>query len=760
MRFAVSFLLAVSVFAASPSQLASSVPIRFEPNRGQIRTTSKDPVQWLARGLDYAFLFNSQSSILNVGGHTIGMQLEGAKAAVYQPASQTTGNTGYLTADLQESVPTYSRLRRADAYPGIDVLYYGNGEHLEYDFEVAPGADPSRIRILFEGAEHVRLSPAGDLLISMGAQTLTQRAPVAYQVTPSGNRTPVKAAYQMNQGGFVSIALGTYDHSARLVIDPELVMTRFFFGTRTDTAISVGHDNHGFVYIAGNTQSTDFYLLGETYFNTNSGRQDIWVMKLDPRSADESTRVPYSTYVGGLGIETVRAMAVDPVTGLVYLTGSTTTATQFPEVTSFQRTNQGGTDAFLAVLDPTKTLFASVVHLAFVGGTGTDEGRGIAVFNGKAYITGQTASSNFPVKNAIQGTLVAGAEIFVSEFDPTKTGDDALISSTFITGGANDYARSIAVDAQGKVYIAGITYSPGLPTTANAFQGDYLDGGEGFLLKLDLEAQTVLYGTYLRGSGYDEIKKVIVEPSGRVALTGYTMSADFPVTQDAYQPQLNGIANAFLTIVDPSKSGLDALAYSTYFGGSNAEVAYDMARDISGKYYIVGYTLSENLATTIDAMNQVSALGSTDGFFTVLDPAAGAFASLVYSTYITSPGSQIAYGVDVDLTNMAFIVGSASNNIFPAGQATRELQVGNTDGFFAAFQFPPPPESVLEAFKNQQWEPSSPDSQAVYPVVRSPSADSMSSESDVLSLKTSGGENLPAAEKSRTTRAIPGSNTN
>ncbi len=704
MRFFGFLWVALSAFAASPRQLATSAPIRFEPNRGQVATTAKDPVLWMARGLDYAFLFTEQSAIMHLGDQSIRMRLGGAStSAPYQPDGRPAGNIDYLTARFRERVPTYTRLRRHDVYPGVDLVYYGNGEHLEYDFELAPGADSSRIQLRFEGSNDVRLNETGDLIVSVGSRTLTQRAPVAYQLGASGDRWPVDAAYRMNPDGSISIAVANYDRAARLVIDPEFVYTRYLFGTSTDTAIAVAHDNAGFIYLAGNTQSFDFKLQGDNFYSTsNTGTQDGWVMKLNPRATDEATRVPYTSYVGELGVETVRAMAVDPVTGFIYLAGSTTSTTMYPPG-GYQTTGKGGTDAFLAVLDPTKSLVPGMVHFTFFGGAGNDEARGVAVFNGKAYITGSTTSTDLPTKNPIQAALVGGAEIFVAEFDPLKTGADALIFSTYITGGRNDYARAIAVDPQGKVYIAGVTYSPTIPVTSGAFQANNADDVDAFLLKLDVDAKTILYGTYLGGGNYEEIKKIVVEPSGRVAITGYTLSPDFPITQNAHQTVLKGIANAFLTIIDPAKAGLDGLVYSTLFGGSTAEVAYDLARDITGKYYLVGYTLSEDLRVTNDAMNQVSALGGTDGFFAVLDPAAtNPFDSLIYSTYITSSGSQIAYGVDVDLTNTAYIVGSATNNVFPEGQATRTVAAGNSDGFLAALQFPPPPPALLEEYLKQQ----------------------------------------------------------
>jgi hypothetical protein len=694
MRFSGLFLLAIGAFGATSPAPQISVPIRFEPNRGQMSTTSKDPVLWMARGLDYAFLFSPESSVLRVGSHAFRMRFRNANpAAPFEGQGRMNGTTQYLTADFQASLPNYPKLRRNGIYPGIDVVYYGNASQLEYDFEAAPGADPSLIRFRFEGLDSVRMSDTGDLLLALGTETIVQRAPVVYQVAPDGKRITVKASYRASKEGWISFALGKYDPTLSLVIDPEIVYSKYLFGTKLDTAIAVAHDNNGFLYIAGNTLSSDFSIQGASYAEVNTGGQDIWLMKINTK-AEPDGQVIYGSYFGGGGSETLKAMAVDPETGYVYLTG-VTTSTNLPTKNAYRTVNNTN-DVFVVVLDPSVHGPDGLIYSTYFGSTATDDVRAIATRNGKAYITGHTSTSDFPVVNAFQSTLLAGADIFVSVFDPSASGTASLAISTFINAAANDYARTIAVDEAGKVYIAGVTYSPDLPKTPDAYETEYFGGGEIFLLKMDLEEKQVLYGTYFGGSNLEEAKKILIEPSGRIVMTGFTMSPDLPITQNAYQPFLNGTSNAFLAVFDLSKPNRDGLVYSTYFGAEKAEVAYDVARDIEGKYYFVGYTLSRNLPVTNDAWNMVTANGGTDAFFAVIDPSAPAINSLIYSTYITSKGTQIAYGVDVDLNNTAYVVGTATSGIFPPGQAAREMKPGNTDGFLAALQFPPPPQELID----------------------------------------------------------------
>ncbi|MEQ1948056.1 MAG: SBBP repeat-containing protein [Bryobacteraceae bacterium] len=688
------FLIGVAGVSAlaAPSATPVSAPLRFEPNRGQLATSPTDPVLWAARGLDYAFLFTSKSSVLALGDRAVRTTLVGSnRAAAYQGEQADAGKIEYFGSAYSGPVTAFHRLTRTGVYPGIDVTYYGNGQQLEYDFNIAPGADASKIRIRFDGADNLRLTSSGDLQLTLGSRDITQQAPVSYQINANGQRVPVASSYLLAADGNVALKLGAYDKSRALVVDPVITYARYLFGSKADVVNAITHDANGNVYIAGHTFSTDFYVQGDYYDIGNRGGQDAWAQKIVPNAPD-GNYVPYTTYYGGVSNDIAKAIAVD-ASGRIYITG-TTTSTDLPTTSgAYEDTNTGAVDAFIAVFDPNVGSGAgSLVFSTYFGGTLSEDVRAIALYGGNVYIAGSTPSSDLPMMNPIDSASRAGTEIFISAFDITKSGTDTLVASTYIDASASDYPRSMAMDASGIIYVAGVSYSPDMPTPG-AYQSVNSGDGDGFLLKVDLANKQILYGTYIGGSGIDEIRRVIVETPTRVAVAGYTLSSEFPTTQNAYQPLPQGSSDGFIAVFDLTKPGPSGLLYSTFFGGAQGEVLYDMARDSAGRYYIGGYTLSQNLTTvdhfpiSTDALNQVSGGGGVDGFFAIIDRTKGTN-GLIYSSYITGAGTQIVYAVDVVPGGTAYAAGSATADIFPAGQPLHETPAGSTDGFILGMRFP------------------------------------------------------------------------
>jgi hypothetical protein len=652
-------LSAGSIFAGtaktSPAtKLLETAPIRFEPNTG----LQQKSVRWIARGQGYAFGFTDQGALLRIADRTVRLTFPGANSnPKFEGIAQQAVATNYFYEAKRLSIPAYSRLREASVYPGIDVVYYGTGREIEYDFEVAPGADASRIRMRFDGADRVSLNDRGELVLALGASQITQRAPSVYQRRDSGEIIAVSAHYRMNADGSVGVDLAGYDRAAKLIVDPTITYSTYLSGSGTDEGVIVTHNAKGLVYLAGDTVSADFPIGGTPAQPFTGGSQDVWLMILDP--SQPATAIQYCTYLGGGADEFVKGMVIDQ-NGVFYVTGSTDSGA-FP-VTSGAITSTAAvnTHGFVSMIDPSQGA-SGLIYSTYLSGSQNDEGDGVAVANGKIYVTGTTSSDDFTIAGtSFQATRAGDFDAFVVEIDPTQSGTASEVVGTYL--------------------VAGTTYSNGFPITGNAFQPGYHGGGDGFVAVLNLAAGTQTYGTFLGGSSEDEILKMTMDPQGRLVMTGYTLSFDYPISQNAYQSTFGGVANAFISVLDLTASQQGAgLAYSTYYGGSGGEVSYDIKIDAQGRYYICGYTLSPDLPVSANAMNPSSDFTGLDGFIAVIDPTLNN-RGLVYGSYVTAPGFQYVNGIDVDAAGNIYAIGLTTSTVFP-----NNLPPNNTPGKITAF---------------------------------------------------------------------------
>ena len=499
----------------------------------------------------------------------------------------------------------------------------------------------------------------------------------------------MNASYRVGKDGKVRFALGNYDRSAALVIDPAIAYVAFIGGTGGDVGVSVGHDAKGYIYIGGYTFSTNFPIGGDSFSQVASGEEDCFLIKINPTSTDPTQIIVYSTYYGGTSNDIMTAMKVSP-TGLMYFTGSTN-STNFPVSTNaFSTVLAAGTHAFAAELDSNQDTSYSQIYSTYYGGTTTvtgligsaDSGQGIFVdAKGFIYITGYTTSVDLALTGASQATLAGSYDAFVAKFDPTQIGTASLIFSTFLGGFAQDWGQDVGVDANGLIYVTGYTFSTDFPFTASTAASNYTGEGDAFLTVLDPGQGIVVYSTFFGGGdGFDEANRILVDPAGQsVAIAGYTLATTLPVTQNAYQsvmPALNNVdesgnqlgSNGFLAVINTKTTAPNVgLIYSTYFGGFGGEVIYGLKMDTQGRYYICGYTLSQNLPVTAGAFNTTSAGGGLDGFVAVLNPALTPSSQLVYSSYVTSPGTQTVNDVDVDANGTVWMTGMCTWDIFPPG---------------------------------------------------------------------------------------------
>ena len=581
------------------------------------------------------------------------------------------------------SVPTYAKVRYVDVYPGIDLVYYGRPRQLEYDFVVAPGADPRRIALIFDGVERMELDSSGALVLHTAAGELRQPRPVVYQDI-DGARRPVVGDYVVDSDGRVRVRLGAYDTSRPLVIDPILSYSTYLGGSGDEShwlygaAFGIAVDGAGNVYVTGTTSSADFPTTAGAD-RTFGGDTDVFVTKLSPTGA-----VLYSTYLGGPCEDVANGIAVDAA-GNAYITGRVHGGACFADVTP---------GVLVAKLGPT----GAVLYASVFGGSLVDTSMGLAIAvdaNGHAYVTGTTSSADFPTTPGALRTekcadvwAVGTSDGFVAKLSPDGS---AFVYSTFLCGSGDDSPSDIAIDAAGNAYIAGTTGSGDFPTV-NPLQASLLTflGVTGFVSKLSPDGSSLIYSTYLGGSINDAILGIAVDGQGNVYVTGETQSEDFPTTARALQEHAGFrlcidhlCTDAFVTKIDPSGS---AIVYSTYLFGEGDDSGSRIAVDDAGNAYVVG-TTSSRFFPIVDAF-QPSNRGLTDAFVAKLSPDG---TRLVYSSFLggsrsgpsPSTGADEGSAIAVDSAGNAYVAGYTLSYDFPTtpGAFQRSIAGGVCDFF-------------------------------------------------------------------------------
>ncbi len=487
----------------------------------------------------------------------------------------------------------------------------------------------------------------------------------------------------MNSRGEVGFRLARYDRARELVIDPVLVYSNYLGGHPSDAAIALGVDAQGFVYATGYTTATDFLVTDRAVKSAAVGERDIFVVKIDP-NAPVDVSVVYSTYLGGTGIDTPKAMVVDGA-GNVYITG-TTASTDFPTAGSgYQTTLVGKSDAFVTLLDTNGTGTEGLVYSTYLGGTGDQTANAMAVSpQGLVYITGGTSSTDFPQLGAsYQGSNAGSADAFIAVFDPSQPQASSLVYTTYFGGEGRETGTAIAVDSEGAILVAGFTTGV-VPLGPNPIQSENRGFGDGFVAKLNpaLGAGAALvYSTLLGGTDLDQPTRILVDRTGGIIVTGFTLSSDFPTTSNALQTTYGGNADAFITRLDPAKPAAEALTYSTFLGGGNADVVYDAILDPQGALYLTGYTMSNDFPIAGNPY-QASRIATADAFVTRLDVSRPGAEGLLWSTFLGSAGVDVGYGIVLDLRGRICVAGITTSAAFPQGNPlVRSSQSGGIGPF-------------------------------------------------------------------------------
>jgi hypothetical protein len=685
----------------------AEAPLYFEANAGQTAPEAR----FLARAGDCQILIAPDSAQLvlredepsaempqglSCGQHfarSIRVDFPGASpTAAIQALAKTPAKVNYLlgpdAARWHTGVETFARVQVRGLYPGVDLVYYGNQHRLEYDFSLAPGIHPGTVQMRFAGADQLSINAGGDLVLRAGSKEICQPRPVIYQVA-DGKRRSVAGGYRLVDGQTVAFEVGAYDPSRPLVIDPVLVYSSYLGGDASTQANAIKVDAAGSVYVAGTTFS--------------------FLMPFEPPPLQ-------LTNVAAIGTNGIGTNA--PFRGRFY------------------------GDAFVAKFDSTLT---NLIFFTYLGGTNDDAALAVDVdSSSRVYLTGWTASTNFPVtSNGIAGlsssTHISGTQYhitgakgaypldaYVARLSPSGA---TLDFSGYLGGTLEDVGVSLALDAENAIYVAGYTTSTNFPVT-NAFQPELgnrrasLQGAatntiNAFLAKLAPDATNLSYSTYLGGDGFTYLNCLAIDKAGFAWIGGSTISTNFPTTADALQPgvNLNRSTNAvrqyngpvyipcdgYVARFDASRSGAASLLYSSLLGGTNSDAVYALATDAQASdsatnVYAAGYTFSYDFPGAQRAAglffavstNRSKVRTNSDAFLTRFDGmVTNGRPPIAYSLLFGSTNNDTATCLAVAPgSGIVYVAGNTFSTNFPTTNTFQFLahtNAGVQDCFLAAF---------------------------------------------------------------------------
>ncbi len=691
------------------------LPLSFEANHGQ----TDSQVRFLSRGRGYTLFLTGNEAVLALQkgpseaqsgkSRDAGERLRPGEPSREQAASavlrmklvgadpkpkvealdELPGKSNYFLGNDPEKwrtdVPNYAKVRYENVYPGVDLVYYGNQQELEYDFVVAPGTDSKVIELAIAGADEIAVDSQGNLVLSVEGGEVRFYKPVMYQpasVNPKSkiaDRKYVDGRYVLRAKNRVGFEVSAYSSNIPLVIDPVLEYSTYLGGTYVGWGEDIAVDSSGNAYVTGGTLSNDFPAVNpiQGYAGGTCGIDpdtypcpDVFISKLNAAGNE----LIYSTYLGGTDEDWGYGIAVD-ASGNAYITGQTFSS-DFPTLTPVHGTYGGGGDLFVTKLNSAGSmlLYSTYYYWTYYGEGKVEYGIDITV----------DASGNAFVAGGIE-TDVRGHNALV-----VRTSPPSAYGRSF--GGTDDeWAESIAVDPGGNVYVAGVTFSADY-STQNAFDSTFGGGTCGtepdtfpcpdaFVEKWtpgEVSEYDRVFSTYLGGSDYDLVRGLAIDASADIYVSGQTWSIDFPI-QNPIQETLGGNADAFVTKFN---AGGATLAYSTYLGGSGGDGAWDIGVDPEGSAYVTGHTGSNAFPTANPI--QATRAGDFDVFLSKLSPTGS---NLVFSTYLGSADEDDGYGLALDSSGNAYITGLTWSTDFPTVNALQPALAGAANAFVSKISF-------------------------------------------------------------------------
>ncbi len=725
MRLALGLTIPAVCAFASPRV---SVPIVFEQNFGQ----SSPQVRYLGRAPGAGIWLLDSGAVLSVDlkgrKAVLRMNVDGGKRhpqmeAVLPVSARANYFVGNDPSKWRTGVALYGEVRYRDLYPGIELAFHGDGQALEYDWIVGPGADPRAIRMSFQGADKISIDEAGDLVLRMGDFEVRHKRPKLLQ---DGSEV---AGRFVRRGRSIGFEVTGYDVTRPLTIDPVLTYASYLGGANADTIAGVSIDPQGALLVVGSTDSINLPAKKGVFLSPPNTTGYVMVAKFDPAGSIGASLV-WLTFLGGRVFDQGTAIATDKQGG-VYVTGYTESR-DFPTKNAFQPNfatkyncsykdfNGNGfvapcDDAFITKITAGGDMLE---YSSFIGGEADDGGYSVFVDStGIAYVSGFSGSTDFnTTPTAYQRRLNGALGMTFNSFVAKVSATGKLMYSSLLGGEGTDIAFASAVDGKGNICLVGDTTSTKFPT-ANAFHAAFSGARDGFVAELNtslLGPAQLIYSTYLGGAGgATRLRAAAVDAQGAIYVAGGTNSSQYPVTVQsnavsAFLPRLNQapdpndpnplqlFQDAVVTKLNPTATGTAQLVYSSYFGGSGYDDAYGMVLDSTGKIVLVGSTDSPDFPITADGFQQVysNVPFSPMAFVAKIDPSPQASPSVIYSTYYGA-GHEVANAVAIDATSMA-IAGTAYSAGLPVTPGAFQPHyggggtVGSTgtmqgDGFIARF---------------------------------------------------------------------------
>jgi hypothetical protein len=695
--------------AAAPTAKLQGLPLAFEENRGQT-----DPqVRFITHGSGYTQFITPQEVVWRLAGaqqdHAVRMSFPGSLLPGVHGEDAMPGRSNYLKgsdpAQWVAGAQQFAAVRLTDLYPGISLKLYGTRSRPEYDFILEPGADAAAIRLRFAGAEQIEVGARGELIVRTSSGELIHHMPVAYQRDADGQSRTIDARFVQVAPDELRFALGHYDHSRPLVIDPIYEYATFLGGDHGDEGLggvvdpyqAIAVNAAGEVYAAGVTNSDDFPTTAGVLQPALKEDLDFYIVKLN--AAGDA--LLYSTYIGGTRDEVgVGGIAVTASGEVLF--GGTSQSNDFPTTPgSFDPTANAtsGVDTDVVALRLNAT-GSALVYSTYLSSSATESLFGFAADGaGSVYLAGFSSPGATVPLATTGGVINTTGDQFIAKLLPDGSGL-AYLTRFGTAFGGEIRIRALALDGSNNVYLTGLTFSATDLPLVNPFDST-LDGGfDVFVTKINSTATSILYSTYLGGSNSDEPRAIAVDAAGSAYVAGTT--GNFPVTPGAFRTTSSPNHLGFVAKLAPAGN---SLVWATYFARAPGASTNAIALDSSNRVYLAMEgppALDLRVGESPEAC--LSSVGSPGLARLSADGATVEYGMRIGAPQVFSGGFDVSAhllnDIAVDSGNNVYVIGSTNSGDFPTYKGFKGSHPPSLhpDAFIAKLSDAAPPAMPTLAF--------------------------------------------------------------